>query len=371
MIADKKPSRAGKIARRTFLVAAGVVGGGLLVGAGAIAVRLRSVDGYKLPASEGEASFGAWLKFAKDGMVEVVVPHQEMGQGIYALAVLLAAEGLRLPPEAIRAQPAPILARYANPVMLLDGLPIDGANVGQLQRVTLWTFDKILRALGLQGTGGSTSTRNIAGPIRAAAASALDLLTRAAADRFNTPADKLKVVGGRIVAPDGKSATYGELAAEAAKLAPRDIAIPPLAVGEYVGRGAPRFDVPPKVHGLARFGIDTREQGQLYAAIRHSPRIGGALARASLPANIAGVHGLVEGTDYLAVVADSYALAAAALEKVDIVWDESKRLETLDQGRVRLLPRRARQGRQLQTAMDNRRGGRHRQGDGQDGQGNL
>ena len=327
MIADRKPSRAGKIARRTFLVAAGVVGGGLLVGAGAIAVRLRSIDGYKLPASEGEASFGAWLKFGKDGMVEVVVPHQEMGQGIYALAVLLAAEGLRLPPEAIRAQPAPIHARYANPVMLLDGLPIDGANVGQLQRVTLWTFDKILRALGIQGTGGSTSTRNIAGPIRAAAASALDLLTRAAADRFNTPADKLKVVGGRIVAPDGKSATYGELAAEAAKLAPRDIAVPPLTAGEYVGKGAPRFDVPPKVHGLARFGIDTREQGQLYAAIRHSPRIGGALTRASLPANIAGVHGLVEGTDYLAVVADSYALAAAALEKVDIVWDNSKGLK--------------------------------------------
>ena len=327
MMADRKPSRAGKIARRTFLVAAGVVGGGLLVGAGAIAVRLRSIDGYKLPASEGEASFGAWLKFAKDGMVEVVVPHQEMGQGIYALAVLLAAEGLRLPPEAIRAQPAPVHARYANPVMLLDGLPIDGANVGQLQRVTLWTFDKILRALGLQGTGGSTSTRNIAGPIRAAAASALDLLTRAAADRFNTPADKLKIVGGRIVAPDGKSATYGELAAEAAKLAPRDIAVPPLAAGEYVGKGAPRFDVPPKVHGLARFGIDTREQGQLYAAIRHSPRMGGALTRASLAANIAGVHGLVEGTDYLAVVADSYALAAAALEKVDIVWDGSKGLK--------------------------------------------
>jgi hypothetical protein len=62
MIADKKPSRAGKIARRTFLVAAGVVGGGLLVGAGAIAVGLSSIDSYKLPASEGEASFGAWLK---------------------------------------------------------------------------------------------------------------------------------------------------------------------------------------------------------------------------------------------------------------------------------------------------------------------
>lgn len=327
MTTDKTPSRAGKIARRTFLVAAGVVGGGLLVGAGAIAVRLRGIDSYKLPTGEGEASFGAWLKFAKDGIVEVAVPHQEMGQGIYALATLLAAEGLHLSPEAIRAGPAPIHARYANPVALIDGLPFDGANLSQLQSATLWTFDKLLRALGIQATGSSTSTRNIAEPVRAAAASALDLLTRAAADRFNTQADKLKIAGGKIVAPDGKSATYGELAAEAAKLAPRDITVSPLAAGEYVGKGPPRFDVPPKVHGLARFGIDTREKGQLYAAIRHSPRIGGVLTRASLPTNIAGVHGVVEGRDYLAVVADSFALATAALEKADIVWDESKGLK--------------------------------------------
>src|SRR2546426_8345322 len=149
MTRDAKPSRAGRIARRTFLVGAGVVGGSLVIGIGAMFARLHGIDGYKLSAGEGEASLGAWLKFARDGMVEVVVPHQEMGQGIYALAVLLAAEGLRLPPEAIRAEPAPIHARYANPVMLLDGLPIDGAHVGQLQRATLWTFDKILRALGL------------------------------------------------------------------------------------------------------------------------------------------------------------------------------------------------------------------------------
>ena len=326
MIADRKPSRAGKIARRTFIVAAGVVGGGLLVGAGAIAVRLRSIDSYRLPAGEGETSFGAWLKLTRDGMVEVVVPHQDMGQGIYTLAALLAAEGLRLSPEAVLPVPAPVHARYANPVMLLDGLPLDSANASQLQRATLWTFDKILRVLGLQGTGGSTSTRNITEPIRAAAASALDLLIRAGADRFNTPADKLKIAGGTIVAPDGRSATYGELAAEAAKLEPREITVPPLAAGVYVGKGAPRFDVPPKVHGLARFGIDTREKGQLFAAIRHSPRIGGSLAHASLATKIPGVHGVVEGRDYVAVVADSYALASVAIEKVDIVWDELKGL---------------------------------------------
>ncbi len=45
MTTDQKPSRGGKIARRTFLIAASVVGGGLLVGAGSVIARLSSIDG--------------------------------------------------------------------------------------------------------------------------------------------------------------------------------------------------------------------------------------------------------------------------------------------------------------------------------------
>ena len=60
-------SVAGKIARRTFVVAA--VGG--VVAAGTGFARLRWIDGYKLPTGKGETSFGAWLKFAPDGKVEV------------------------------------------------------------------------------------------------------------------------------------------------------------------------------------------------------------------------------------------------------------------------------------------------------------
>jgi isoquinoline 1-oxidoreductase beta subunit len=324
---ERKTSRAGRLARRTFLAAAGVVGGGLLVGAGAIAWRLNSIDGYRLPAGEGEASFGAWLRFARDGKIEVVVPHQDMGQGIYALAALLAADGLKVAPDAVRAVPAPVEPYFANPVLLLDGLPIDGAVPSVPHRATLWTFDKILRAVGLQATGGSTSTRNIAQPIRLASASALDMLVRAAAARFSVSADALKIADGMIAAPDGRRASYGELADAASKLAPQEIAVPPLAEGALIGKGAPRSDVPPKVEGLARFGIDTREPGQLYAAIRHSPRIGGRLARATMPSGVRGVRGLVQGNDYVAVVADTYADAMAGLDRVDATWDDSKALK--------------------------------------------
>jgi isoquinoline 1-oxidoreductase beta subunit len=231
MTTDQKPSRGGKIARRTFLIAAGVIGGGLLVGAGTVIARLSSIDKYKLPAGDGETSLGAWLKFARDGKIEVAVPHQEMGQGIYSLAVLLTAEVLRLPIEAVRAVQAPVHARFANPVMLLDGLPFDEHNNGLLRGATVWTFDKILRAVGISATGGSTSTRNIAEPIRACAASALDMLMRAAAEKFGVAADQLQIADGHISVPNGKSATYTELADAAAKLSPKTIALPPLAAG--------------------------------------------------------------------------------------------------------------------------------------------
>jgi len=320
------------IGRRAFLVSAGVVGGGILIGAGAVAARLGAIDGYVLPASDGETSFGAWLKIDRDGVVEVVAPHQEMGQGVYALAALLAAEGLNLPPEAVRAVQAPIHARFANPAMLLDGLPFDEHDAGVAERAVVWTFDKILRAVGIQATGGSTSARHITEPIRASAASLLDLLTRAASERLAAAPDELRATGGKIIAPDGRSAAYGDLAEAAAKLRPRPIALEPLAPGRLIGRGAPRLDVPPKTRGLARFAIDTREPGQLYAAIRHAPRIGGAPKDARLPDRLAGVRGIVKGEDYVAVVAESFSSALAGLDAAQIVWDESRglRLSTKD-----------------------------------------
>src|SRR2546428_3453779 len=124
MTRNAKPSRAGRIARRTFLVGAGVVGGSLVIGIGAMFARLHGIDGYKLPAGEGEASLGAWLKFARDGKVEVALPHQEMGQGIYALAVLLTARGRRVPVEGGPAGEAPAGPHFAHPATDVDGLPV-------------------------------------------------------------------------------------------------------------------------------------------------------------------------------------------------------------------------------------------------------
>ena len=318
--------------RRAFLISAGVLGGGLLLGVGATAYGLHEVDGYRLPLGRGRATFGAWLKLGSDGMFEVMVPHQEMGQGIHALAIILAAEGLRLPLSAVRAGAAPDAAIYANPVMLLDGLPMDDHAGGIVHGTVVWTLDKFLRLLGLQGTGGSSSTRNIEAAIRQCAAVTLDLLQRAAAEEFGVPPDQVTMHDGVLSASNGRSARYGDLAVAASKLAPRTIAVAPLAVGRLIGQNLARADAVPKTLGQARFGIDTRMPGQLYAAIRHAPRLGGRSASATLDRAIPGVRQIVTGTDYVAVIATDFAAALAGLEAATIVWDnrQASHLSTAD-----------------------------------------
>src|SRR5260370_13780906 len=129
--------------------------------------------------------------------------------------------------------------------MLLDGLPFDEHNNGLLQGASIWTFDKILRALGISATGGSTSTRNIAEPIRACAASALDMLMRAATEKFGVAAGQLEISDGHISAPNGKSVTYAELADAAAKLSPKTIRLPPLAAGTSIAKAIAPPEAPP------------------------------------------------------------------------------------------------------------------------------
>lgn len=102
--------------------------------------------------------------------------------------------------------------------------------------------------------------------------------------------------------------------------------MPPLAAGTYVGKGVSRADIPSKTNGTALYGIDVREPGQLYAAIRHSPRLGGVLQAATVPDGLPGVRGLVQGADYVAVVATSYYRAAMALDAASVAWDDAKAL---------------------------------------------
>ena len=109
----------------------------------------------------------------------------------------------------------------------------------------------------------------------------------------------------------------------------------PLAV---VGRPAPRQDAPERVRGEARYTADIKLPGMLHAAVLRSPHAHARVRRIDFAPALAlpgvraavgpgEVHGLDEeagfsGAPVAAVAADTLAQAQAAVEAVDVEWEE-------------------------------------------------
>ncbi|HEV8180251.1 MAG TPA: xanthine dehydrogenase family protein molybdopterin-binding subunit [Gaiellaceae bacterium] len=135
----------------------------------------------------------------------------------------------------------------------------------------------------------------------------------------------------------------------------------PLAV---VGRPAPRQDAPERVRGEARYTADIKLPGMLHAAVLRSPHAHAHVRRIDLaPAlTLPGVraavgpgeaHGLEEeagfsGAPVAAVAADTLAQAQAAVEAVDVEWEELEVVvdpdEAVKRGLLRDEPRRRERG---------------------------
>jgi isoquinoline 1-oxidoreductase beta subunit len=171
---------------------------------------------------------------------------------------------------------------------------------------------------GLQVTGGSTSTRGTGQfGMRLAGASARMMLLEAASERLGVPVDELTTRDSRVThAATGNSATYGELASLAATMdLPRRPTLKSREEYRLVGTPQSRPDIPGKVVGEARYGIDVVVPDMLYAAIVRAPIPGGQLVSVDpAPARaMTGVHDVVQLPDAVAVVADGYWLAQQAL----------------------------------------------------------
>jgi CO/xanthine dehydrogenase Mo-binding subunit len=106
-----------------------------------------------------------------------------------------------------------------------------------------------------QYTFGSQSVEQSGAAIRAAGAEARAVLLVAAARRFGLPETQLKVMAGSVVAPDGRRATYWEIASGEPEIVQREIAanVAPKPPTDYriVGQSINRTDLPAKLTGRA------------------------------------------------------------------------------------------------------------------------
>jgi isoquinoline 1-oxidoreductase beta subunit len=287
----------------------------------------------KLATKAGEKFVTNWIKIGTDDTVTIVIPHCDMGTGIFTSLSQMAAEELDADWSKVRSEQAPADPDFANGAVI-EGFALNGAMPPEwLRGIAANTFRFMAANVSLPGagyvpqiTGGSSAVRatGVFG-MRVTAAAARDMLVRAAAARWNVPPAECATKLSRVVhTPSGKSFGYGELATEAAAYDPPSN--PPLKpANKYtlVGKPIPRFDIPAKVNGKTTYGIDVKVPGMLYAAIKISPVFGGKLKSVETLAveKRRGIKQVIKLDDAVVVVADRFWRARDAADALTPVFD--------------------------------------------------
>jgi isoquinoline 1-oxidoreductase beta subunit len=209
----------GKITRRVLLFGAAAVAGGAAFGYWYVQ------NPYPNPLegelADGEATFNPFVKIASDDTIKVIAPRAEMGQGISTTLAAMVAEELDVGLDRIKVEHGPASWAYYNSEMVAEGGPFAFFNESMVAETVRTAMGTLSKVLGLQGTGGSASARDGFDKMRQAGAGARQMLIAAAAARLKVPAGELETADGAILhKASGKSLTYGEVAMDAAKLAP-------------------------------------------------------------------------------------------------------------------------------------------------------
>lgn len=274
----------GKIARRTFLFGAAAVAGGVAFGYYQYS---RPFDNpLEGELGDGEATFNPYVKIAADNAITIIAPRAEMGQGIMTTLAALVAEELDVTLDQVTIEHGPASAAYYNRAALQENAPFPRFDESFAARNVRHALGVVAKFAAIQLTGGSTSTIDGYEKMRAAGATAREMLKAAAASRLGVPAQSLSTAAGIITDPkSGKTLTYGEVAADAARLEPPgDVRLRDKSEWKILGRSQPRKDMLAKIAGQPVFGIDVQEEDMLYATIRMNPHPGGKLATVDLGA---------------------------------------------------------------------------------------
>jgi isoquinoline 1-oxidoreductase beta subunit len=240
------------ITRRQFLEISALGGGGLLATLSLPAVAQAAAGNT---AAAQPVALGAFIRINPDNTVVLGAPGCEIGQGVRTSLPMLIAEELEVRWDQVRVEQLPygIVAGDKPDTFVSKYIP--------------------------QGAGGSTSVSDAWKPLREAGAQVRLLLVSAAAQLWNTDATKLIAREGSVRHADGRSATYGSLAARAAQLPaqagpltlkePRDFRI--------IGKPTKVADCADIVSGRARYGIDASMPAMLFAVIARCPYFDGKL----------------------------------------------------------------------------------------------
>jgi len=246
--------------------------------------------------------FDAWVRITPDNRATLILGKSEMGQGIMTALPMILAEELCLDWKNVKVEQAP-----TNPKV----------------------YDL--------GTGGSGSVAGSWLPLRRAGAAAREMLIAAAAQKWEVSPDTCKAANGQVVhGHPQRYLSYGELVEAAAKLPIPNFNTVPLKNSDdftVVGHDTHRFEGRSKATGAAKFGIDSRVPGLLFAVVARCPVFGGKLASfdAAKAKEVPGVRDVISfetsgrgasTTGGVAVLADNSWAAMQGRKALVVKWDE-------------------------------------------------
>src|SRR5260221_7553661 len=240
------------LSRRDFLSAAAGLTLALTVAPDPLALTGEGLSGEAL--ADGLLSPTVWLTIATDGTITIVSRAAEMGQGTFTTL----------------------------PAIIADELDADWSKVKPAFPPE-WNEKKFGNPEGnyVFQTSASFATRGYFKAMRVAGAQARRVLIDAVAAKWGVPAAELSTEPSVVVhQATNRRISYGEIAvfakapAELPKIEDKDLKTS--ANFRYIGKDLPRVEVPLKVTGAAKYGIDAQVPGMVYAAVLQSPYPGGA-----------------------------------------------------------------------------------------------
>ena len=240
----------------------------------------------------------AFVNIRPDGKIVIQVNRLEFGQGV----------------------------QTALPMVLADEMDADWSNVvGSLAPAADVYKDPLF---GIQMVGGSGSIAHSFQQYRELGAKTRAMLVAAAADRWKTTPEQCRTEASVVHGPNGQSATYAELAADAArKPAPATVQLKSADQFRLVGKKIKRLDSRPKCDGTLKFGLDLDLPGMKVAVVAHPPVFGGRV-RSFDDKDARSIEGvrdvfeipLAKGSG-VAIVADKFWPAKQARSRLKIAWD--------------------------------------------------
>jgi isoquinoline 1-oxidoreductase subunit beta len=288
-----------KTSRRSFLKTTAFAGGALLLGFDPFLTGGSVVSLKDLSAVPGGVSFqpNAFIRIGADGIITIMAPNPEIGQGV----------------------------KTSLPLLVAEELDVDW-NTIQVEQAGLDT-----KNFNRQSAGGSGSIRSSWKSFRKAGATARKMLVEAAAGTWNVNADECYTEKGFVIhKPSGKKLSYGDLAEKASQLkVPSDVNLKDSKEFNLIGKRIHNVDNRKIVTGKMDFGIDTKREGMLYAMVARPPAFGKKLKsfddKGAL--SVAGVKKVLQAGNKIAVLATSTWSAKKGRDALKIEWEDDGKPE--------------------------------------------